>query len=61
MDDRQRANCAGKDPYDSEEQATRMARLISQTTTSGQLYVYRCPVCEAWHLTSNAPRDEPAA
>jgi len=58
VNDKQRETCRSKDPYDSRDEAERMARLMTQTTTSGQLWVYECPVCEGFHLTSKPPRED---
>ncbi|MCU0408028.1 MAG: hypothetical protein MUD02_03675 [Bacteroidales bacterium] len=41
-----------KEAYTSMEDARAMARYINETRSSREIRVYKCPVCEYWHLTS---------
>ncbi len=57
MDQKQRENCAKKDPYDTRQEAEAALRYQMQTTTSPPLFVYECPVCGAFHFTRKPPDD----
>jgi len=53
--------CGGKRLYFSEEDAERRAKRINKAGVDGDkksgkgMRSYRCPVCTAWHLTSQEP------
>ena len=38
--------------YNTEEEAQDMIRFIKEHRRTRELYVYKCPVCGLWHLTS---------
>lgn len=50
--------CGGKRLYFSEEDAERHAKKINRAGVDGdkkngkRMRSYRCPICTAWHLTS---------
>lgn len=55
-------NCVKKRRFGSRQRAKMGARNIERryTLRHGTLHVYRCPICDFWHLTScrNGWRDE---
>jgi hypothetical protein len=44
-----RRQCAEKVRHETEEDAKRMAWLYGR-------HVYRCPICDKWHVTSKEQR-----
>lgn len=46
-------NCQNKKPYITKTAAKR-ARKKLQTTFGREFWIYRCPVCRNWHLTTKA-------
>lgn len=52
--------CGGKIPCDSELSARLLAQGAINLSNTGQratmLWVYRCPECDRWHMTSCGPR-----
>ncbi len=57
MNQKDKDNCAGKDRYDSEQEAETAKRYLMQTTTSPPLFIYECPVCDGFHFT-RTPQDD---
>lgn len=54
--------CAAKQPFDTEAAAMKEAiqKMMRIREKAPKLRVYRCPVCEKFHLTKlQPPRDEP--
>ncbi len=43
--------CKGKKAYDTQPQAE-VAKAHGEKSRPVKLGVYRCPVCDLWHLTS---------
>ena len=55
------ARCQGKVSYPSQRAANRTLQRCSQERGTS-LRVYECPICDGWHLTKQAPREQaPAA
>lgn len=57
-------NCERKVPYTSELNARINAQAVINDTrrsrqTPRRMWVYVCPHCEAWHMTTSTQRGEP--
>jgi|YNPBryulayer2012_1023412.scaffolds.fasta_scaffold08525_2 hypothetical protein len=49
-----RCPVSGKKPYPDELVVSAMAKIIGQKHRL-ELFYYRCPYCEKWHLTKRKP------
>lgn len=57
--DGEREACSKKRRYTDEPSARAMAACQAKFRNDGKLYVYRCKVCNGWHLTKR-PNGTPA-
>lgn len=55
----EKATCDRKRRYPDEVLARTFAAIMANSTEQGKLYVYRCKVCNGWHLTKR-PNGTPA-
>jgi hypothetical protein len=57
IDEKQRAICQSKDPYDTKEDADKAIKRLREQFAAPPLFVYECPVCGLYHFTKKLPEE----